>query len=105
MRSHSTSQRHNDFFSKPIPVEFSDDFLTSDPGLLLIRQLAERIGLAAFFRQYLSPAALNLLVRLRREVADPPHGDRPASTMSEGCDDIPAFALPCSFRDFLYVSG
>lgn len=57
-------------------------------------RLSDHRFLANFFRLYLHAAALNLLARLRREVADPPPGDRPVSAMSEGCDDMPASALP-----------
>ena len=48
-------------------------------------RLSDHRYLANLFRLYLHTAALNLLVRLRREVADPPPPDPP--------DDLPAEAL------------
>lgn len=60
-----------DFWGRlPIIVEPSKAQLTSDAGLLPLRQFDERM--ANFFRLYLHAAANNLLVRLRRVFADPP---------------------------------
>ena len=48
-------------------------------------RLSDHRFLANFFRLYLHAAALNLLVRLRREIADPPPPPR---------NDLPVVALP-----------
>jgi hypothetical protein len=52
---------------------------------LAMDRLSDHRFLANYFRLYLHAAALNLLARLRREVADPP----PAPT-----NDVPTVALP-----------
>ena len=48
-------------------------------------RLSDYRFLANFFRLYLHAAALNLLTRLRREIADPPAAPRP---------EVPVAALP-----------
>ena len=57
-------------------------------------RLSDHRFLANFFRLYLHAAALNLLARLRREVADPPTlGDMPVSVPTITPHDIPVSAL------------
>ena len=52
---------------------------------LAMDRLSDRRFLANFFRLYLHAAALNLLTRLRREIADPPPAPTP---------EVPVAALP-----------
>ena len=49
MSLHTVSEHDLDFFSKSIRVEISDDALTSDAGLLPLRQFDHRIGLTDQF--------------------------------------------------------
>jgi hypothetical protein len=89
-----------DFFGTPLVIGPSPGQLSSDAGLLPVRQFDQRIGLtrafaealddprvpgndlamdrlsdhcfvANYFRLYLQAAAMNLLVRLRRFIAEP----------------------------------
>lgn len=58
-------------------------------------RLSDHRFLANFFRLYLHAAALNLLARLRREIADPPTlSDIPVSATPICSQDIPVSALP-----------
>jgi len=50
MSLHSAEKSHFTFFDKPIHVEYSDDPLTSDAGLLPIRQFDELIGYFSLFQ-------------------------------------------------------
>ena len=45
MSFHTVPNRELDFFTpRPIPVETADDPLTSDAGLILLRQFDHRLG-------------------------------------------------------------
>jgi hypothetical protein len=129
-----------DFFGTPLVIEPSPGQLSSDSGLLPVRQFDQHIGLtrafaealddtrdpgcdlamdrlsdhrfvANSFRLYLHAAAMNLLVRLRRFIAEPlpplaPPAETPVSPVSRPGEvaaradgaGVPAEALPGAAR-------
>ena len=68
--------------------------LKCDLGLA---RLSDHRFLANYFRLYLAGAALNLLVRLRRAIADPPP-ELPASGLAGPAPELPVEALPGTER-------
>ena len=119
-----------DFFGTPLVIEPSPGQLSSDAGLLPVRPFDQNIGLtrafadalddtrdpgcdlamdrlsdhrfvANSFRLYLHAAAMNLLVRLRRFIAEPlpaplaPPAERAAPTASEAVEGDSSATEPC----------
>jgi len=68
--------------------------LKCDLGLA---RLSDHRFLANYFRLYMAGAALNLLVRLRREIADPPP-ELPARVLTGPAPELPVAALPGAER-------
>ena len=70
-----------DFFGTPLVLEPSPGQLTSDECDLAMDRLSDHRFVANYFRLYLHAAAMNLLVRLRRFIAEPLPAPKPAAEM------------------------